>query len=573
MSCAALRPAQRPSSQSALLGLIGLARLELGLEPVAPVALHLVDFAGGDDALADELLGIDLERRAMRADLAIHQRLREARLVALVVAEAAIAEHVDDDRLVELLPELRGDLGREHHRFGIVAIDVEDRRLDQLRHIRRIGRGARIARISGEADLVVDDEVDRAAGAIALQSRQAEAFRHHALPGEGRVAMDQQRHHLAALDDVVELVLLGAHLAEHDGIDDLEMRRIGGERQMHLVGVELAIGRGAEVILDVARAFHFVGRVGAALELVEQGAMRLGQHLRQHVEAAAMGHAEHDLLHAEIAAALDDLFERRDQRLAAVEAEALGAGVFDVDELLETFRLDQLVEDRALALAGEGDLLVRALDALLNPRLLGGIGDVHEFVADRAAIGAAQDLQHLADRRVVEAEHLVEEDRPVVVALVEAVARGMKLLVILRRGEAERIEIGMQMAAHAIGADHHQRVHRIARRALQRLLGHLLAALGGLGLDLVADRLLGGGPVAVERVGQIVIGRQRPVRTLPRGALRLGGALAEPLEEFAPFRIDARRILLVAGLELLDIDGVRSVEERGPHQRRVGILT
>jgi hypothetical protein len=32
--------------------------------------------------------------------------------------------------------------------------------------------------------------------------------------------------------------------------------------------------------------------------------------------------------------------------------------------------LDQLVEDRALALAGEGDLLVRALDALLDPGLL-----------------------------------------------------------------------------------------------------------------------------------------------------------------------------------------------------------
>ena len=62
----------------------------------------------------------------------------------------------------------------------------------------------------------------------------------------------------------------------------------------------------------------------------------------------------HDFLHAEIAAALDDLLERRDQRFGAVEAEALGAGVFDVEEFLEAFRLDQLVEDGALAFAGEG---------------------------------------------------------------------------------------------------------------------------------------------------------------------------------------------------------------------------
>ena len=64
-----------------------------------------------------------------------------------------------------------------------------------------------------------------------------------------------------------------------------------------------------------------------------------------------MRHADADFLHAEIAAALDDLLERRDQRLAAVEAEALGAGIFDVEEFLEAFRLDQLVEDGALAFA------------------------------------------------------------------------------------------------------------------------------------------------------------------------------------------------------------------------------
>ncbi len=72
-----------------------------------------------------------------------------------------------------------------------------------------------------------------------------------------------------------------------------------------------------------------------------------------------MRHAEHDLVQAEIAAALDDLLERRNQRLGAIEAEALGAGELDVEELLEALGLDQLVEDRLLAFVGEGDRLVR----------------------------------------------------------------------------------------------------------------------------------------------------------------------------------------------------------------------
>ena len=219
----------------------------------------------------------------MVGDRLVHQRLGERRLVALVVAEAAVAEHVDDHRLVELLPELGGDLGGVDHRLGVVAVGVEDRRLDHLGDVGRIGRGAREARIGGEADLVVDDEVDRAGGAVAAQARQAEALGHHALAGEGGIAVDEQRQHAGALlerHDVAArlvgvLVLLGARLAEHHRIDDLEVRGVGGQRQVHLVAVELAVGRGAEVVLDVAGALDVVGRRRAALELVEDGAVRL----------------------------------------------------------------------------------------------------------------------------------------------------------------------------------------------------------------------------------------------------------------------------------------------------------
>ena len=79
-----------------------------------------------------------------------------------------------------------------------------------------------------------------------------------------------------------------------------------------------------------------------------------------------MRHADDDLLHAEIAAALDDLLQPRNQRLGAVEPEALGAGEFRVAEFLEAFRLDQLLQDRPLAFRREADLLVGAFDALLN---------------------------------------------------------------------------------------------------------------------------------------------------------------------------------------------------------------
>ena len=164
----------------------------------------------------------------MGADLLVHKGLGERGLVTFIVAKAPVAEHVDDDGLVKLLPELDRDLRGIDDGFGIIAVDMNDRRLDHFGTVRRIGRGPRMARHGGEADLIVDDEMDRASGPVSLQARKTETFGYDALTGERRVAVDEQRQHFGALDDIVQLVLLGAHLAEHDGIDDLKMRRIGG---------------------------------------------------------------------------------------------------------------------------------------------------------------------------------------------------------------------------------------------------------------------------------------------------------------------------------------------------------
>ena len=235
---------------------------------------------------------------------------------------------------------------------------------------------------------------------------------------------------------------------------------------------------------------------------------------REHVEAAAVGHAERrsrvrpswpPRLMICSSAGIIASPPSRPKRLAPV--------ILDVEEVLEALGLDQLRQDRALAFAGELDLLVRTLDALLDPGLLGGIGDVQELEADRAAIGAAQDRQHLAHGRVFEPEHVVDEDLAVVVGLGEAVGRRMQLLVVLLRLEAERIEVGVQMAAHAEGADHHDRAHRIAGGALDLALADRRGRrrLGGLGADLVAERLLRRRPVAVEGVDQVALRRLRPI--------------------------------------------------------------
>ena len=115
-----------------LVRAIALGRLELRFEAGDKAGRHRPDLGLVDDTRRDEAAGIDLPCRRMLVDRAVHQRLGEGRLVGLVVPVPAIAEEVDDDVLLELLTVFRGDAGGLDHGFGIIAVDVKDRRLDPL---------------------------------------------------------------------------------------------------------------------------------------------------------------------------------------------------------------------------------------------------------------------------------------------------------------------------------------------------------------------------------------------------------------------------------------------------------
>ncbi len=75
-------------------------------------------------------------------------------------------------------------------RLGIVAVHVKDRRLDHLGHVSRVKtRTSRFGR-RRESNLVVDDDVHRAAYVIARELRKVQRLRDDALARERRVAVD-----------------------------------------------------------------------------------------------------------------------------------------------------------------------------------------------------------------------------------------------------------------------------------------------------------------------------------------------------------------------------------------------
>ena len=159
---------------------------------VAQRVLGLVD---GDVATAHQRLDVELAHTATFGDRLVHQRLGVAGIVTLVVTVTPVAHHVDHDVLVEPLAVLPGEVGDSHACLGIVAVDVEDRRLDGLGDVGAVQRRAGVLRCGGETDLVVDDQVDRAADAVAADVAHRERLGDDALAGERRIAVDQHRQH------------------------------------------------------------------------------------------------------------------------------------------------------------------------------------------------------------------------------------------------------------------------------------------------------------------------------------------------------------------------------------------
>ena len=437
--------------------------------PVVDV-LHLLANAPGpflgDHALAQQALGVDVADRLPALDFAVHQRLRVARVVAFVVAVLAIADHVDDDVLLELLAVVEGDLDGADAGLGVVAVGVQNGRLDHARDVGAIGRGAALLGRGGEAQLVIDHQVHGAAGSEAFQQREVERLGHDTLAGEGRVAVHEHRQHLI-VSEVAHAGLLGAHDAFHHRVDGLEVARIRGERNLDFAAATGALDAArAEMVLHVAGALRGLG-IDVALELAEDLGRRFADEIRQHGEPAAVRHADHHLAHALVGGALHQLVENDHRRLAALQREAFLPDEARVQEVLEALGLQQPHQHALLQLARKRPEVGQRLHPLLQPALFLGMLDVHILAAQPPAVGLAQRVEDHSKRRDSRASGQRAGDK---IALQipdsQAVGGGVELGVILRRG-AQRIEVGDQVAAHAVGVDQLQ--HR-------GLLGDLVQA-------------------------------------------------------------------------------------------------
>ncbi len=370
---------------------IGLCRALLGVEQLLLDGGDL----GGDVGV--ELLCVDLVERRVVLDEGVAARLGDGGVVDFGVAVAAVADEVDDDVGGEGVAVVGGEGGDADDGFGVLGVDVEDGDGQALGEVGGEARAVGLFGIGGEAEQVVDDDLDGAADGEAVDGGEIEGLGPDALAGEGGVAVDDHGQSLfrgLGVATGFSAVLTGAGAAHNDGVGGLEMRRVGGEVErdgLAVGGGEVASG--AHVVLDVAAAH---GGLGVdVLELGEDFFGLAADGVDHDVEAAAVAHREDGTPNAVVGGGGEELVEERDEDGEPFQREALGAEVALLDDLLEEVGADEIGEDALLVDEAVGGGLIGRdvfFEALLDPGAALWRRDVHELGANGAAVVAASFL-------------------------------------------------------------------------------------------------------------------------------------------------------------------------------------
>jgi hypothetical protein len=424
------------------------------LELEVQIVLDAVHVLLTQDAELEQLFRVVLAGRLRLPDPLVEQRLGEARLVALVVAVTPVADEVDHHVFLEALAIGESQPHAVHHGLRIVPVHVEDRRLDHLGDVGAVEGRTGLGGGRREADLVVHHHMHGAAGGVARQLREVQGLGHDALAGEGRIAVHQHGKDRLPIQ-VSRAHLLGPGATLHHRAHRLQVGGIAGERQVDAIAaLHAPIVREALVVLHVAGAEGAVDQ-RAVLELGEDRLQGLAEDVREHVQATPVGHADHDLAHADPRTVLDDGVEQGDQALGALQGEALLAQKLRVQEALEQLGRRELLEHPQPLAGFELGGALALLEVAAQPALVARVLDVGVLHAHRPAVGGAQPGEDLTQRLDRTAGQVARDVGAVHVVVAEAVVGGIQLGEV-GRAAAERVRPGDAVPPGPVGVDQSQ---------------------------------------------------------------------------------------------------------------------
>ena len=156
----------------------------------------------------------------------------------------------------------------------------------------------------------------------------------------------------------------------------------------------------------------------------------------------------------------DQLIEQRDDRFATFDRKSLLSEILRVEKTFELLGRDQFPEDSLLDFdRNRFGIDKLATNLFAHPDLFFFALNVAVLDADLAAIGALQDVENFAQRRAFRVGQAAGNEHSIEIPDRQTVRFDVQLGMIKQRHRVQRIDVGDQVPAHAIGIDqfHHAR--------------------------------------------------------------------------------------------------------------------
>ena len=246
-----------------------------------------------------------------------------------------INHHIALKRLAKLQSEFRNKADGER----IVAVHMENRRLNHLRHIGAILGGSSVRWKGGETDLIIHNQMNRPANPVALELRHVQRLGNNSLASKGGISMHNHRQNFPPLLRVLTNALLGAGHPHDHRVDRFQMARISGKPHQHFAPrFRLPGDHVTEVIFDITVASRGVRQIIFG-KLREDQIEGLAEKLRDHAESTAVSHAHTNFLDATSGTIFENAIESGNQRFPAFERKPFLALIPRVEKVLEAFDL------------------------------------------------------------------------------------------------------------------------------------------------------------------------------------------------------------------------------------------
>ena len=149
-------------------------------------------------------------------------RLGEIGFIAFIVSITAITDHIDYDIFGKLPAVIGGQLNNVHEGLRIFPMDVEDRDHEHFGDVGAIAGGPGIFGQGRISYLVIDHQMDCAAGAVAFKLGHVQGFGHDALSRKSGISVNKKRQDVVSLP-VGRDVLPGPDESFHNRIHRLQM--------------------------------------------------------------------------------------------------------------------------------------------------------------------------------------------------------------------------------------------------------------------------------------------------------------------------------------------------------------